>query len=271
MEPVHQPVPTSGNGPLPFSPALSNAQEQEGDASANFSPMGKSPQQLVRRVQQQMQRGQKLSAQEMNWAFAHGGFYFHQQAGLHNRRLRMREEADAKKQGVVTESNDNAEQKVSGTGGTEGANKDGKLVSDNAQTTNAQNLNVQQINVQSNNAQNSNAQTETVSANVKQESSANEPVLTNAERNEAVKENGQVVNADATQNAVEQPGVGVVQPKVEDVGEEKKRKEEEEMGFREMMAKFKFQPHGPSVGFVSVTKRNLTGEPSKMIIKRLPT
>ena len=43
--------------------------------------------------------------------------------------------------------------------------------------------------------------------------------------------------------------------------EEKKRKEEEEMGFREMMAKFKFQPYGPSVGFGSGTKRNLTGEP----------
>jgi hypothetical protein len=53
--------------------------------------------------------------------------------------------------------------------------------------------------------------------------------------------------------------------------EEKKRKEEEEMGFREMMAKFKFQPHGPSVGFGSGTKRNLTGEPSKMMIKRLTT
>ncbi|MFN8714063.1 MAG: hypothetical protein ACK5Z2_14540, partial [Bacteroidota bacterium] len=178
-----------------------------------------------------MQRGQKLSAQEMNWAFSHGGFYFHQQAGLHNRRLRMREEADAKKQGVVTESNDNAEQKVSGTGVTEGATKDGKLVQDanvqnlNVQQTNVLSDNVQNLNVQGNNAQNSNAQTETVSANVKQESSTNEPVLTNAERNEAVKENGQVVNADATQNAVEQPGVGVVQPKVEDVGEEKKRKE----------------------------------------------
>ena len=53
--------------------------------------------------------------------------------------------------------------------------------------------------------------------------------------------------------------------------EEKKRKEEEEMGFREMTAKFKFQPHGPSVGFGSGTKRNLTGEPSKMMIKRLTT
>jgi hypothetical protein len=148
----------------------------------------------------------------------------------------MREEADAKKQGVVTESNDNAEQKVSGTGVTEGVSKDGKLVQDanvqnlNVQQTNvlsdnAQNSNAQNLNVQSNNAQNSNAQTETVPANVKQESSANEPVLTNAERNEAVKENGQVVNADATQNAVEQPGVGLVQPKGDDVGEEKKRKE----------------------------------------------
>jgi hypothetical protein len=54
--------------------------------------------------------------------------------------------------------------------------------------------------------------------------------------------------------------------------EERKRKEEEEMGFREMMAKFKFQAHGPSVGFGSGAKRNLTtGEPYKVMIKKLPT
>ena len=38
-----------------------------------------------------------------------------------------------------------------------------------------------------------------------------------------------------------------------------------------MMAKFKFQNQGPSVGFGSGTKRNLTSEPSKMMVKRLPT
>jgi hypothetical protein len=81
---------------LPFTDLTNNKPSQNPVQAAEepFKALGKSPQQLVQRVQQQMQRGQKLSVQEMNWAFSHGGFYFHQQAGLHNSRIRKQEEAE---------------------------------------------------------------------------------------------------------------------------------------------------------------------------------
>lgn len=54
----------------------------------DFTPAGKNPQQLLLRVYQRMQAGKLLSLQEMHWAHSHGGNNFHQQAGVHNERLR---------------------------------------------------------------------------------------------------------------------------------------------------------------------------------------
>jgi hypothetical protein len=161
-------------------------------------------------VQQRMQQGKKLTPQEMQWAFSHGGFDFHQRAGAHNVRMRMKEEQHEREQSgtmlPAPEETKNA------------APSEQKDVKSNE--TAQPDVSLEEFKTkQPNDAA---PHTHTAAPEVKEEKP-----LTAEQRTDAQKENGQVTPLDATKNAVEQPVAGVVQPKAEETAEEKKRKEKE--------------------------------------------
>ncbi|MCA6363913.1 MAG: hypothetical protein IM638_12815 [Bacteroidetes bacterium] len=186
-----------------------NEQELGGE---EFTPAGKIPQQLVQRVQQRMQQGKKLTNQEMHWAFAHGGFYFHQRAGVHNTRMRMQEEAGLQR-----------EKQSEGVGGNLSGEKNDSSQAQRLTASPLSEFKATEQNVNSSQAQQTAA---LATASPLQEVKEEKP-LTPEQRTEAQKENGQVTPLDATKNAVEQPVAGVVQPKAEETEEEKRRKEKE--------------------------------------------
>ena len=201
FEPSSQPL--HSNFQPQFQPEL-NDQELGGD---EFTPAGKSPEQLVKRVQQRMKEGKKLTNQEMHWAFSHGGFYFHQQAGVHQQRMRMKEDAERKSEkqsesGSVSEGvkGDITASPVWGDEKGEGNFTASPVLSDVKGKGD-------------------------ITASPLVDASQEEKPLSVMEKKEAQKENGQVTPLDASQNAVEQPVLGGMQPKAEESGEEKRRKE----------------------------------------------
>jgi hypothetical protein len=84
----HKFEPSSSPLHSPYQPPYQPELKGEDMGGDDFTFKDKSPQQLVQRVQQRMQQGKKLTPQEMQWAFSHGGFDFHQRAGAHQQRIR---------------------------------------------------------------------------------------------------------------------------------------------------------------------------------------